>query len=83
MMLFIKQYREDKNIDLRSLAIQANCSYSYLNQLENNIKKNPGLDILVRVGYALQVCPIRLLGGCYGGYCNPKCYYYKSYYIIP
>lgn len=83
MIIFIKEYRKIKNMSLRRLASTVHYSYNYLNQLENNIKHNPKLELFDKVGKALEVCPIRLLGGCYGGYCNPECPYYKSYYDIP
>ncbi|MFL0198461.1 helix-turn-helix domain-containing protein [Clostridium sp. WILCCON 0269] len=82
MILFIKEYRLNKDITLRNLATLANCSHNYLSELENNKKRNPSLDVMNRLGRTLKICPIRLFGGCYGGYCNSKCYYYKSYYTL-
>lgn len=81
MILLIKKYRINKNITLKSLATLSECSYSYLNELENNKKKNPGIDIIERVGHALEICPISLMGGCRKTICTPGCYYYTNQYI--
>lgn len=80
MILLIKRYRTIKNLSVRELAFLAECSHSYITELENNKKKNPNLDIIDRVGDALDICPIKLFGGCYGNICSSKCYYYNGRY---
>lgn len=79
MILLIKKYRLNKNINLRELASLSDCSYSYLDQLENNKKNNPRLDVVERIGHALEICPKILIGGCYENYCNPTCSYYSYF----
>jgi transcriptional regulator with XRE-family HTH domain len=88
MILLIREYRLEKNLTVRKLASLAECSHSYITELENNKKKNPDLDVLDRIGHALNICPIRLFGGCKHAVCTPGCFYYhnkynKYYYKLP
>lgn len=80
MILLIKKYRLEKKMTLRYLATKAECSNCYLNQLENNKKKNPRIKLIEKIGHALQICPIKLLGGCLNHLCTPNCYYFKDKY---
>lgn len=82
MILLIKKYRLEKRLTVRKLASLAECSHSYITELENNKKKNPDLDIIDRIGNAFDMCPIRLFGGCYGHVCTPCCYYYSNTYNV-
>jgi transcriptional regulator with XRE-family HTH domain len=78
MILLIKKYRVSRKMSVRNLAFLAHCSHSYITELENYKKKNPDLDIIDNIGHALNMCPIRLFGGCHGHLCYPRCYYYSK-----
>ncbi|WP_373845233.1 helix-turn-helix domain-containing protein [Clostridium sp.] len=80
MIIEIKKYREYRNLSLKALADIANCSKSYLGEIERKEKLSPGMDILYRVGHALHICPKKLIMGCNKHYCSPSCYYYESNY---
>lgn len=51
----IKQIREKKNYSIRTLSEKTELSHTYINDLENNKKLNPTLDILVKIANALEV----------------------------
>ena len=56
MIIFnIKEIRESRNISIRKLALLTNISKTYLNDLENNKRANPTLDVLFKVSNALEV----------------------------
>lgn len=80
MILDVKKYRKYREFSLKTLAGIANCSSSYLGELERKEKINPGTDIIYKVGHALHICPKKLMVGCNKHYCSPKCYYYEGNY---
>lgn len=80
MILNIKKYRKYRELSLKALADIANCSSSYLGELERKEKNNPGTDIIYKVGHALHICPKKLMVGCNEHYCTPSCYYYETNY---
>ena len=51
----IKQIREKKGYSIRTLSEKTELSYTYINDLENNKKINPTLDILIKIANALDV----------------------------
>lgn len=56
MIIFnIRKIRENRNISIRKLALLTNISKTYLNDLENNKRANPTLDILFKISNALEV----------------------------
>ncbi|NLN66414.1 MAG: helix-turn-helix transcriptional regulator [Clostridiaceae bacterium] len=58
----IRAKREEKNISLVAFARELNISPGYLSQIENGIKKNPNLDILLRIIHRLDIDLTMLLG---------------------
>jgi len=58
----IKAKREEKNISLVSFAKELNISPGYLSQLENGVKTNPNLDILISIIQKLDIDLEMLLG---------------------
>ncbi|HAA25431.1 MAG TPA: XRE family transcriptional regulator [Ruminiclostridium sp.] len=58
----IKAKREEKNISLVSLAKELNISPGYLSQLENGVKTNPNLEILISIIQKLDIDLEMLLG---------------------
>lgn len=80
MIIEIKKYREYRKFSLKALADIANCSKSYIGEIERKEKLSPGMDILYKVGHALHICPKKLIVGCNEHYCSPNCYYYETNY---
>lgn len=58
----IRAKREEKKISLVSLAGELSISPGYLSQIENGIKKNPNLDILLKIIHRLDIDLAMLLG---------------------
>lgn len=58
----IRAKREENHISLVSLARELDISPGYLSQIENGIKKNPNLDILLRITKRLDIDLSMLLG---------------------
>jgi len=58
----IRAKREEKNIPLVSFAKELNISPGYLSQLENGVKTNPNLDILMSIIQKLDIDLEMLLG---------------------
>lgn len=58
----IRAKREEKNIYLSDLAEELNISPGYLSQIENGIKKNPNLEILLKIIDRLDIDLAMLLG---------------------
>ncbi|MDI9483451.1 MAG: helix-turn-helix transcriptional regulator [Bacillota bacterium] len=58
----IRAKREEKNIPLVSFAKELNISPGYLSQLENGVKTNPNLDILMSITQKLDIDLEMLLG---------------------
>ena len=58
----IRAKREEKNIPLFSFAKELNISPGYLSQLENGVKTNPNLDILMSITQKLDIDLEMLLG---------------------
>jgi transcriptional regulator with XRE-family HTH domain len=75
----MRTYRERKNITLKDLSKLVNLTPSYLSKIENN-KREPSLRTLKRISRVLDVCFIRLIGGCYNTFCGEGCIYYKDRY---
>lgn len=51
----IKQIREKNGYSIRTLSKMTGLSRTYINNLENNKKINPTLDVLIRIAIALNV----------------------------
>lgn len=51
----IKFYREKRNISKSELARQINVSPSYITMLENGDKKNPSMEILLKIAKAFNI----------------------------
>ncbi len=58
----IRAKREEKNISLVSFADELNISPGYLSQIENGVKKNPNLEILLKIIDRLDIDLAMLLG---------------------
>ncbi len=58
----IRAKREESNISLVSLARELDISPGYLSQIENGLKKNPNLDILLKLTKRLDIDLAMLLG---------------------
>ncbi len=58
----IRAKREENHISLVSLARELNISAGYLSQIENGIKKNPNLEILLKIIRRLDIDLAMLLG---------------------
>ncbi len=58
----IRAKREEKKIPLVTFAEELGISPGYLSQIENGIKKNPNLDILLKITQRLDVDLTMLLG---------------------
>jgi transcriptional regulator with XRE-family HTH domain len=58
----IRAKREEKHISLVSLARELNISSGYLSQIENGVKKNPNLEILLKIIHRLDIDLAMLLG---------------------
>lgn len=54
--------REEKNISLSDFAKELDISPGYLSQIENGIKKNPNLEILLKITNRLDIDLFMLLG---------------------
>lgn len=72
-VLFIKEYREIKNLTQQELAALAKVKQSYISQLENNhpYAKSPTLRVLFRIAKALETCPHLLVK--YDWNCKENC----------
>lgn len=79
MIILLREYREKKNLTLKRLSILSGINDAYLSRIENG-KQLPSLNVIERVGHALNICPIMLLGGCSIGFCTDNCVYYKDKY---
>lgn len=58
----IRAKREGKNISLSDFAKELDISPGYLSQIENGIKKNPNLEILLKITNRLDIDLFMLLG---------------------
>lgn len=58
----IRAKREEKNISLSDFAKELDISPGYLSQIENGIKKNPNLEILLKITNRLDIDLFMLLG---------------------
>lgn len=58
----IRAKREEKQIPLVAFAKELNISPGYLSQIENGVKKNPNLDILLKIIHRLDIDLAMLLG---------------------
>lgn len=58
----IKAKREEKQIPLVAFAKELNISPGYLSQIENGVKKNPNLEILLKIIHRLDIDLEMLLG---------------------
>lgn len=58
----IRAKREEKQIPLVTFAQELNISPGYLSQIENGVKKNPNLDILLKIIRRLDIDLAMLLG---------------------
>lgn len=58
----IRAKREEKKIPLVAFAEELGISPGYLSQIENGVKKNPNLDILLKITQRLDVDLTMLLG---------------------
>ena len=58
----IRAKREEKNISLSDFAKELDISPRYLSQIENGVKKNPNLEILLRIINKLDIDLAMLLG---------------------
>ncbi|MBP7175488.1 MAG: helix-turn-helix transcriptional regulator [Thermoclostridium sp.] len=58
----IRAKREENNISLVSFAQELDISPGYLSQIENGVKKNPNLDILLKIIRRLDIDLAMLLG---------------------
>ncbi|NLM09786.1 MAG: helix-turn-helix transcriptional regulator [Clostridiaceae bacterium] len=58
----IRAKREEKNISLSDFAKELEISPGYLSQIENGIKKNPNLEILLKIINKLDIDLAMLLG---------------------
>lgn len=58
----IKAKREEKNIPLVAFAKELDISPGYLSQIENGIKTNPNLDIVIKIIHRLDIDFAMLLG---------------------
>lgn len=58
----IRAKREEKHFPLVSFARELNISPGYLSQIENGIKKNPNLEILLKIIHRLDIDLSMLLG---------------------
>ena len=58
----IRAKREEKNISLSDFAKELDISPGYLSQIENGVKKNPNLEILLRIINKLDIDLAMLLG---------------------
>ena len=57
----VKRLREARDMTQLELATKAGVPQGYISELEAGKKKNPGLDVLLKLAQALQVKPARLL----------------------
>jgi len=51
----IRAKREEKNISLSDFAKELDISPGYLSQIENGVKKNPNLEILLKIINRLDI----------------------------
>lgn len=58
----IRAKREENHISLVSLALELNISPGYLSQIETGVKKNPNLEILLKIIHRLDIDLAMLLG---------------------
>lgn len=58
----IRAKREEKNISLSDFAKELEISPGYLSQIENGVKKNPNLEILLKIINKLDIDLSMLLG---------------------
>jgi len=58
----IKAKREEQNIPLVALAKELDISPGYLSQIENGVKTNPNLDIILKIIHRLDIDLNLLLG---------------------
>jgi len=58
----IRAKREEKNISLSDFAKELDISPGYLSQIENGVKKNPNLEILLKIINRLDIDLAMLLG---------------------
>lgn len=58
---YIKQYRADHSLSLRSMAEKCHCSYQYLSKLENNEIETPQLQMLVNLAEGMGMSVHALL----------------------
>lgn len=58
----IKAKREEQNISLVAFAKELDISPGYLSQIENGVKTNPNLDIILRIIQRLDIDVAMLLG---------------------
>jgi len=58
----IRAKREEENITLSDLAKELDISPGYLSQIENGVKKNPNLEILLKIINRLDIDLSMLLG---------------------
>ena len=58
---YIKQYRREHNLSLRTMAEMCHCSYQYLSKLENNEIETPQLQMLVKLADGMNMTVHSLL----------------------
>lgn len=57
----IKQIAEERNLTISSIALGSNVSVSYLNEIVNNVKKNPSIYIVKNIAEHLNISIEKLL----------------------
>lgn len=57
----IKKYRKKRNLSQKELAEKCNISTSYIQQIELGQKKNPSLEILIKISKELDVSLLDLI----------------------
>ena len=58
---FVKQYRREHSLSLRTMAEMCHCSYQYLSKLENNEIETPQLTMLVKLADGMNMTVHSLL----------------------
>lgn len=57
----IKELRKKKGISLTELAARSGVSKSYLSNIERDLKKNPSIDVLLKISSVLNVDPYEVI----------------------
>jgi transcriptional regulator with XRE-family HTH domain len=74
MRLLLKEYRLSRRLSLKQLSDYTGYSTSFLSLIETH-KESPRLITLKKIGYALQICPKKLIYSCSCMKSCNKCYF--------